>query len=144
MNRVTVIPHGMKRKPFYCHICGEKLIAYPHTRVLERTDPDYKKARRMGNVSLIGKIELTEYDFKCLSCEKFISYDEQCVIAKIQKRVEKPLLTQADVAEHEEGVRAELARKRKIKTIIGRIVYAILIALFIYYCIKTGSITIEL
>ena len=144
MNRISTMPHGMKRKTFYCASCGEKLIVYPKTRILQRGDPDYRKYNRFMGRFVIGKVELTEHDFKCMSCEKFITYDEQCVIAEIQKRTAKTILTEADMAEHEATVRAEFERKKKIGTMIGRVLYALIFAFFLYYWIKTGNITIQL
>ena len=144
MNRISTMPHGMKRKNFYCAVCGEKLIVYPKTRILQRGDPDYRKHNRFMGRFVIGKIELTEHEFKCMSCEKFITYDEQCMIAKIQKCTEKSILSQADIAEHEAAVRAEFERKRRIGSIVKWIFYALLLAFFIYYWITTGNITIQL
>lgn len=143
MNEKTVMPRAMKRKKFYCSCCGEKLVPYPKTRIIKRGDPDYKEHRNIGfGRRLIGDIKLFEYDFKCLSCDKFMSYDEQCVIAEIQKHVGSHILTQDNINENIEKAKTTLERKRNIEAVIGKVIATVLTVLIIYYGLKSGNLKI--
>ena len=140
MNEVSVMPWAMKRKKFYCCSCGEKLIPYPKIRVLKRGDPDYKKYNSFGRGRrLIGDIELAEYDFKCMSCDKFISYEEQCVIAEIQKCLGKQILSQDSINENYEKAKADLERKGKIRSVISKVFCAVITFLVVYYWLASGN-----
>ncbi|MBR2907467.1 MAG: hypothetical protein IKC26_05420 [Clostridia bacterium] len=139
------MPQAMKKRKFYCSCCGEKLIPYPRTRVVKRGDPDYKEHSYFGQGKhLIGDIELTEYDFKCLSCEKFTSYDEQCVIEEIQKCVGVHTLSQDNINENYEKANTILERKRKIRSIISKLFGTAVAILVIYYWIKSGDFSFKI
>ena len=144
MNERSIMPLAMKRRKFHCSCCGEKLIPYPKTRIVKRGDPDYKEHSYFGRgTRLIGDIELTEYDFKCLSCDKLISYDEQCVIEEIQKHIGAHTLTQDNINDNYEKASATLKRKRKIINIISKLFGAIATILVIYYWIKSGDFSFK-
>ena len=144
MNKKSIMPRAMKKRNFYCSCCGEKLIPYPKTRIVKRGDPDHKEHSYFGQGKrLIGDIELTEYDFKCLSCEKFTSFDEQCVIEEIQKYVGSHILSQDNINENFEKATATLNQKRRIKAIISKLFGLTITILVIYYCLKSGGFSFK-
>ena len=108
------IDMAMVTRRFYCRKCGERLVKNPRTRLIRRGDPDYKKHSRIGRMHVIGDIEHTEYDFKCLSCDTVIECDEQYVVEKIQKKLGKTIISEAEYAENHIEARAALERKRKL------------------------------
>ena len=141
---IIVMPRVMKKRIFYCPACAERLYLSPRTKILARGDPDYEKYSRLHGKHIIGKIELTEYDFKCLSREcsaydKPVSYDEQCVIAEIQKSVGTKILSQEIIEANYEKVIAVLARKKKKQRIIGAVIGMTACVLIGYYFLKTGN-----
>ena len=141
---IIVMPRVMKKRIFYCPACAERLYLSPRTKILERGDPDYEKYSRLHGKHIIGKIELTEYDFKCLSREcsaydKPVTYDEQCVIAEVQKSVGTRLLSQEIIEANYEKVIAVLARKKKKQRIIGAVIGMTACVLIGYYFLKTGN-----
>ena len=145
MNKKSIMPREMKKREFYCSYCGEKLIPYPKTRIVKRGDPDYKEHSYLGRGRrLIGDIELTEYDFKCLSCERIISYDEQCVIEEIQKHIGVHTLSQDNINENYDKATATLKKKRKIRSIISKSFGTIVLILVIYYWLKSGDFSFKL
>jgi len=145
MNKKTVMPLAMKTKAFFCSYCGEKLVPHPKTRIVKCGDPDYKEHSHFGRgMRLLGDIELTEYDFKCLSCEKIVPYDEQCVIAEIQKHVGAHTLSQDSINENYEKANAALERKRKIGAIVSKLLGAAVLVLAIYYWFKSGNFPFKL
>ena len=143
-NKSISIPTGMVTKKFYCHECGERLVKNPKVRTIKPGDPDYKKHSRIGRTRIIGDIELTEYDFKCPSCEKLISYDEQCVIGEIQKNVGMHVLSQDNINENYEKANTTLQRKRKIGAIIGKTFVIAVIILAICYLVKSGDLSFKI
>ena len=145
MNEVSVMPLAMKRRAFFCPACGEKLIPYPKTRILQRGDPEYREhSRVMRGKHIVGKIELTEYDFKCLSCDTFITYDEQCVNEEIQKRLEKHILSPEEREVNAENAKAALAQKEKRRKKITRIISLVVITLFLLYWLQTGELSFRI
>ena len=144
MHKKSSIPIAMKTRKYYCSSCGDKLIPYPKTRILKRGDPDYREHSYFGKGRhLVGDIELTEYDFKCLSCDKHISYNEQCVIEKMQKHFGRHILSEQDIAEQYQKVSEELNQKRKIRSIISKIIGAAAAILAIYCWLKSGNFSLE-
>ena len=109
----------MVTRKFYCHKCGDRLARNARTRTIKRGDPDYRKHSRFANGTYsIGDVELTEYDFKCWTCDRIINPDEQYVIEQMQKMLGKHILTDEEFAENEAKARAVIAKKRKITEIV--------------------------
>ena len=141
-SRVHSFPLDMKIKKHYCSCCGEKLVMHPKTRMIRRGDPDHNEYSRFNRkMRILGDIELTEYDFKCLSCEKHISYDEQCVIEEIQKYVGARTLSQDNIDENYEKAKETLERKKRVRTIINKLLGAAVVILIIYYWFKSGNLS---
>ena len=116
-------------------------MAYPKTRILKPGDPEYRKHLRTRGVSrLFGDIKLTEYDFKCRTCDRIISFEDQCVIEVIQKNVGEHVLPQEVVDENFETVKAKIDRKKKIRHTIGTVFFIILA----FLCIISGNIRFRL
>ena len=137
------IDMAMVTRRFYCRKCGERLVKNPRTRLIRRGDPDYKKHSRIGRMHVIGDIEHTEYDFKCLSCDTVIECDEQYVVEKIQKRLGKTIISEAEYAENHIEARAYFERKKKIIEKTVKIATVILIVLVFCLSIKKGNFDIE-
>lgn len=138
------VPLGMVMRKFYCHQCGERLIRHSKTRTIKPDDPDYKSYSRIGHARhMIGDIELTEYDFKCLSCEKIIGYDEQSAIGKIQKRLRKHILSQEDIAQNMDKAKAALKREGTMWRIVIMAISLAVAALAIYLSLSSGDRSIR-
>ena len=45
----------------------------------------------------MDRIERVEYEYQCPKCNLIISYEDQCEIAKIQKKLKKRILTDEDM-----------------------------------------------
>ena len=138
-NKSTSIPVGMLTKKFYCHKCGERLSKHPKTRLVKRGDPDYKKYNRIGRARMIGDVEVTEYDFQCPSCGNITEYDEQCVIEKIQKTLDKAILSEEEISEHKADAKEEIDKKAKIFHIFFIASTCAIAALILYFAIKSGD-----
>ena len=139
-NKSFSMDMAMATRKFYCHKCGSMLVKNPKTRLIRRGDPDYKKHARMGRMHIIGDIEHTEYNFKCIECDTELECDEQYVIEKMQKNLKKHIISEAEFKENEMSARTYLAKKRKITEISVKILTAALIVLVFYMSIKNGNL----
>lgn len=143
MKKSVSIPVAMVARKFYCCECGERLVRNPRTRIIKRGDPEYREHSRVGRVHMFGDVELTEYDFRCQSCDKITPFEEQCAIAQIQKYLGKHNLSQGEIAENIEQAETALKRKKEITGIIVKII-SIAIAVFVIYMgLKKGEFSLE-
>ena len=142
-NKSFSMPMAMLVKKFYCHECGNRLKKHPRKRTIRRGDPDYRKYNKIGNMRMIGDVELTEYDFKCPSCGKITAYDEQCTLQRIQKQLGKYTLTQAEIAQNMQTANDYLERKRRIIRTISVLVSIALFILILCLQIKQGNISVN-
>lgn len=138
-NKSTSIPVAMLTKKFYCHKCGERLTRHPKTRIVKRGDPDYKKFNRIGHARIIGDVEVTEYDFQCPSCGNITEYGEQCVIEKIQKTLDKNILSEGEILDHKAAAKEQIDKKAKIFHILFIAITCAVAALILYFAIKSGN-----
>ena len=140
-NRTSEFDLVMITRKFYCHKCGDRLVRNAHTRTIKRGDPDYRKHSRIGRGTYaIGDIELTEYDFKCWTCDRIISVDEQYVFEEMQKMLGKHILTDEEVADNVEKAKSAIAKKRKITDIVVKAVSVALALLVLFFWITKGGI----
>ena len=79
------IPFGMLFKKYYCSNCGVKLEKEKTHRVVTKDDRDYYQYHEYGMFPLRDH-DVYGYRFRCPSCKKRTSFDEQCVIERIQKQ----------------------------------------------------------
>lgn len=142
-NKSHVIDAAMVARKFYCHTCGQRLINHPRTRLIERGDPEYKEYSHVGHMRRIGDVELTEYDFKCPSCNRIINPDEQYVIEKIQKMVGRHIITAEEYFAHEQAARLAIEKKKNTTNIVVMLVAIIGTLIAIYFAAKTGNFSFK-
>ncbi len=93
------IPFGMVFKKYHCSHCGTKLIKSKTHRVVTKDDKDYYQYHEIGNYPRYD-YDVYSYEFKCTKCNKNISYTEQCIIEKIQKKYNKKILSNSELKEN--------------------------------------------
>ena len=140
-NRTSKLDLAMVTRKFYCHKCGDRLARNARTRTIKRGDPDYREHSSFGTKRVIGDIELTEYDFKCWTCNRIINPDEQYVIERMQNMLGKHILTDEEFAENEEKARVAIVKKRKTTDIVVKAVSitVALLALVLWIITKGGT-----
>ena len=92
------IPFGMVFMKYYCSKCGERLEKEKTHRVVTKDDKDYYQYQDYGNFPRYD-IDVYDYRWKCPSCGERISFDEQCIIERIQKKCGQSVLSRADIKE---------------------------------------------
>ena len=81
----------------YCHKCGIKLKKEKINNIYQEGDDEYSN-RILGHSTLgMSKIEKSYYIYKRPNCLNNISYDDQMIIRKIQKKLNKIILTEKDL-----------------------------------------------
>jgi len=93
------IPVGMIFKKYYCSHCGTKLVKSRTHRVVTKDDKDYYQYHEIGNYPRYD-YDVYSYEFKCTKCNKNISYAEQCVIERIQKKYCKKILDDNEIKDN--------------------------------------------
>ncbi len=109
------IPLGMVFKKYYCSKCGTKLEKEKTHRVVTKDDKDYYQYHEYGMFPL-HDYDVYSYQFKCPSCEERISFDEQCIIERIQKKCSRFVLSPAEIKENYIACRKENNRMKIHRT----------------------------
>ena len=139
-NKTASIPMGMLMKKFYCHKCGERLQKHPHTRTLRPGDPDYRKHNRINHrTHMVGDVDVTEYEFRCPACGTTTEYDDQCVIAAIQKQLGKQRLSDEELLRHKEEAERKTGKRAKLLYAIFMAFVIAVILLILYLKLKSGD-----
>ena len=140
-NKSISIPAGMLFKKFYCHKCGERLSKHPIVRTVKCGDPEYQKHKYHRAVYYVGDaIEVREFNhFKCPTCENVIHYNEQLIVRRIQKLLEKQTLSEEEIERNLQQAKKHLKRKRRIRNILVGALALISILLISYIAIKYAN-----
>lgn len=96
----TTIEAGMVFRKMFCHKCGTKLKKKKITVYLEKGDEGFTRQIAGTTTIFMDKLKKSHYEYQCPNCNLEISYDEQCEIAKIQKRLKKRILTAEELEMH--------------------------------------------
>ena len=93
------IPYGMVFKKYYCSKCGVKLEKERTHRVVTKDDKDYYQYH---DYEMFPRSDHDVYDyrFKCPSCGTRISFAEQCIIERIQKKCNSKTLSSIEIKDN--------------------------------------------
>ncbi|MBQ8719663.1 MAG: hypothetical protein IJY65_01365 [Clostridia bacterium] len=111
------IPIGMIFKKYYCSCCGNRLNKEQTHRVVSKDDIDYYQYHEIGNYPRYD-YDVYSYQFKCPNCDQRISYKEQCIINRIQKKLGKKIITSSEIKELYYEAKTREERKDKAVSII--------------------------
>ena len=85
-------PLGMLFRKMYCHKCGNKLKKKKESRIFRKGEPGYSNDILGQSTIGMDRIEKAWYVYWCPDCNTKITYGEQCIIAKEQKKQKKKIL----------------------------------------------------
>lgn len=131
------IPVGMVFKKYYCSHCGTKLIKSKTHRVVSKDDKDYYQYRDYGTFPRID-YDVFDYEFKCEKCNKKISYDEQCVIERIQKKLKKKVLSEHEIKNNYNGDKNKHSKWILARNILIPVIF-LTIFMILYFIFKTDK-----
>lgn len=125
------IPFGMTFKKYYCSKCGTKLEKEKTHRVVTKDDWDYYQYHDSGKFPK-RDYDVYSYRFKCPSCKSRISFNEQCIIERIQKKHKSIILSADEIKESYESSKAENNKRVLLRNILTSVIL-FLTVLSIYY-----------
>ena len=132
------IPVGMIFKKHYCSNCGARLEKERTHRVVTKDDKDYYQYHEVGTYPR-RDYDVYSYRFKCTECNRRISYGEQCIIARIQRKTDKKVLIDRDIQEHYTKAKEEDKRIAHILNLFMPFVF--LAMFFIPYFVFKENVT---
>ncbi|MBQ8293293.1 MAG: hypothetical protein IJX78_05790 [Bacilli bacterium] len=121
------IPCGMIFKKYHCSHCGTKLVKSKTHRVVSKKDKDYYQYHDVGTYPRYD-YDVYSYEFKCTKCNKKISYTEQCIIERIQKKYHKKVLANVEIKENYKS-----EKNKENKRILRRNIIIPLVMLTIFF-----------
>ena len=125
------MPLGMVFKKSYCSQCGAKLEKEKTHRVVTKEDKDYYRYHDAGTFPR-RDYDVYDYRWKCPACEARISYHDQCVIAKIQKKNGKILLSPAEINADYKDFQQSTTKGVLVRGILFGVILSLLVALLTY------------
>lgn len=122
------IPFGMVFKKYYCSKCGARLEKERTHRVVTKNDKDYYRYHDYGQFPRYD-YDVYGHRWKCPSCGRRISFDEQCIIERIQKKCGQSVLSPIDIKEFYVECKAENAKRVLWRNICVSVVACLVFAL---------------
>lgn len=89
---------GMLFRKMFCGKCGHQLKKKGVTYIVIKGDPEFKQSDLKYRMAGMDSIKVTKYIYECPNCGDTITYDEQCLVAKKQKKLHKTILTDEERA----------------------------------------------
>lgn len=135
------IPIGMAiNKKYYCSKCGAVLEKEKTQRVVTKDDVDYYQYHDYGTFPK-RDYDVISYRFKCPSCNARISYGEQCIIERIQKKQGRTVLSSADIKANYKNIKDHNNRIALVEKILISI--GLILLFFILYFLFGTKRTVE-
>ncbi len=126
------IPFGMKYKKYYCSDCETRLNKEKIHRIVTKNDRDYYRYHDKGSYPRFDH-DVYEYQFVCPTCNKRITYYEQCIIKRIQKIEKVKKLTQNQINQNYEIAKIKEKRKHLINMFLITTLFLIGFCLLYYF-----------
>lgn len=111
------IPFGMVFKKYYCSKCGSKLEKERTHRVVTKDDKDYYQYHDYGTFPRSDH-DVYDYRFKCPSCGARISFVEQCIIERIQKKCSSKILSSIEIKQNHKECKFEDNKRVLLRNIL--------------------------
>lgn len=89
----TSIASGMRTEKMYCKNCGTKLNIKKNVRRIRKGEKEFSSHMPgVGWAIGMSSYDFVTYTYQCPSCRSEITYEEQCYVAKEQKRTKSIIL----------------------------------------------------
>ena len=124
------IPYGMVFKKYYCSKCGMELEKERTHRVVSKDDKDDYQYHDHGTFPR-SDYDVYDYRFKCPSCNTRISFEEQCIIERIQKKSKRKILSSTEIKDNYKKCKTEDIRRTFWTNLL--ISNSILVIVFLLY-----------
>ena len=125
------LPFGMVFKKYHCAKCGAKLEKERTHRVVTKDDKDYYRYHNYGTFPR-RDYDVYDYRFKCPDCGRRVSFEEQCIIEKIQKEQGHWVLSSSEIKNNYAQKKADKHKRVLVKSILLPIVFILIAFVFFY------------
>lgn len=115
------MPFGMIFGNYHCAKCGAKLQKEKTHRVVSKDDKDYYQYHDHGSFPRLD-YDVYDYRWRCPSCEARSSYEEQCILKRIQKRRGHFVLSSSEIKEHYHECKQENDKRVLYRSILTPII----------------------
>ena len=102
----TSIPFGMLFKKMCCCKCGEHLRKKSIPTVSQSSDLEYVSSAAGTKMYGMTEVATTVYLYKCEKCGYLITYAHQNEVAKLQKKLDKKILSENELQQLNVSFRA--------------------------------------
>lgn len=120
----------MVLKKYHCAKCGAKLEKERTHRVVTKNDRDYHRYHSFGKFPR-RDYDVYDYRFQCPECGARISFDEQCIIERIQKKQGHTVLSSSEIKSNYTENKERHRKRVLLKSILSPIaIMLIIFALF--------------
>lgn len=127
------MPYGMIFGKYHCAKCGARLKKETTHRVVTKDDKDYYQYHNHGRFPR-RDYDVYDHRWKCPSCEARVSYEEQCILKRIQKRQGHFVLSTSEIKEHYRECKHEHDKRVLYRSILTPIIsYLIFFTLFYFF-----------
>ncbi len=127
--KVYSISIGMKFKKYHCAKCGATLEKERTHRVVTKEDRDYYRYHKRGRFPRVD-YDVYDYRFKCPECSSRISFDEQCVMERIRKKLGSSVLSASEIKNNYKEAKKEHKRSVLIRDVLFNAFVVFLIFIF--------------
>ena len=94
---ITSIPIGMLFKKMYCCKCGERLQKKSIPTLSQPSDLEYVSSAAGSKIYGMTEVATATYLYKCEKCGYLITYAHQNKVAKLQKKLDKKILSENEL-----------------------------------------------
>lgn len=126
------IPIGMVFKKYSCCKCGNVLKKEKTHRVVTKDDKDYYQYQDY-NTFPRRDYDVYDYRFKCPTCNNRISFNEQCIIERIQKKCKSKILNTKDIKNNYKACKYEDNKRVMLRSILVSFTSISLFFLLFYF-----------
>ena len=130
------LPFKMVFQKYYCVKCGAQLKKERTHRVVTKDDKDYYRYHDYGKFPR-RDYDVYDYRFQCPACGTRSSFDEQCIIGRIQKKLGHLVLSSSEIKSNYKEAKASHHKMVLATTVLFPIVFALIG--FILSCISNSD-----
>ena len=129
-------------KKYYCSKCGTRLKKEKTHRVVTKKDWDYY---RYHNAGTFPERDYDVYDhrWKCPGCEARISFREQCIMERIQKKNGSRILSSSDIKANYRECKQKEAKGVLVRGIVMGIACGLFVATWSWFFGEKNSNSLE-
>ena len=139
----TSIDPGMLFKKMYCHKCGTKLKKKKITKICKRDDYEFTDNFKHSTAIGMNELSIAHFIYVCPNCGSEITYENQCLVAKKQKKLKSKIINESEIKFVKEKFLSNENKLRNLKLSNKILLTLLCISLVIVMGISVFALTIR-